>query len=422
MQLYQYQADAVRAVGSGKHVVVAAVGTGKTICSLSCAKNSGKPKVLVVSTPSVRDQRNFEQEAEQWYPVWYNSLSSFSVISWAKFSSWVQANWDSLDDWYFIYDEIDCVKAGISSNRGKAFLQIAKRTDAWSGWTATPGDCWMDFYAYFTACGLVRNKTEFQREYCITQQFRGFREVVGYQHQDKLKSMWEQISHQVDAREVLEQLPPETHKTIKLKQPKGYKQVVKTRTTLDGEFLDNSSAYCHYLRQLCCSKEKLEWVSDFVAGLNTNCIFMYNYIEEGEKLEQTINKALGVKTKAGYIGERISRKQPKVWRIDGSRHDIPTPDTIGPKDVVLIQWASGSRGLNLQFINYWVSVSPNYSWSVSTQARGRIKRIGQEATHMYFQYLICEDSIEEAVYACLKTKSDFDQEVWSKESYDRGTE
>lgn len=401
MQLYDYQKQAVDAVASGKHIVIAPVGTGKTVISLSWAKQTGKSKVLVVTTASVRDVRGFEKEAETWYGDWYKSLSSFSVISWAGLAKWTTANWAELEDWAIIYDEVDCARAGVSSQRGKAFLHIARRTNCWTGWTATPGDSWSDFYAYFTACGKVRNKTDFQNRFCIMQRYP-FPTVLSYRDTDTLQSYWDEISYNVDASEVLKQLPPEVHQTITLKQPKGYKQVIKTKTKLTGEFIENNPEFMHYLRQLCCTKEKLEWVSDFIRGLGTNAILMYNYIEEGEKLEETIKKVLP--------------KGAKVWRIDGAVHDVPTAETIGERGVVLVQWASGSRGLNLQFIHYWVSVSPHYSYSVSTQGRGRIKRIGQQADRMFFYYLKCAKSIEEDVYRILKNKSSFSEEVWLKEN------
>ena len=72
-------------------------------------------------------------------------------------------------------------------------------------------------------------------------------------------------------------------------------------------------------------------------------------------------------------------------------------------------------GLNLQFIQYWLSVSPNYSWTISTQARGRIKRIGQQKP-MWFGYLECEHTIEENIYACLRNKQDFVESSWCEKN------
>ena len=125
----------------------------------------------------------------------------------------------------------------------------------------------------------------------------------------------------------------------------------------------------------------------------------YQMIEEGDKIEEITHKA---------------NKQAKVWRIDGKHHDIPTADTIGKYDIVLCQWQSGSEALNLQFLNYWVSVTPTYSYMTSVQARGRIKRIGQKHSCMFFYYLKC-DGIESDVYKALKNKQDFVEGTYIKD-------
>lgn len=288
----------------------------------------------------------------------------------------------------------NCMKAGISSNRGKAFLQIANRTDTWAGFTATPGDRWIDFYAYFTACGKVKNKTQFQRDYCIMQTYRGYPEIIGYRNEQQLKDWWAELSYVPDASKVLAELPAETNQTVLFKQPAGYKQTLKTHETLDREFLDNASAMCHYLRQLCCSKQKLDWLTEFVEHLPTSCVVFYNYTEEGDQIETTLKKKVG-----------------KVWRIDGADHDIPKPETIGKHDVVLVQYMAGSMGLNLQFMNYCVFFSPNYSYTLSVQSKGRIKRIGQ-TKHCHYYYLKCKDTIEEDVYKILSNKGEFSEENW----------
>lgn len=361
---------------------------------------------------------NFEQEAKQWYPNWFESLSSFEVVSWAGLAKWAQANWDSLEEYAFIYDEISSCKAGVSSIRGSAFLQITKQSDCWTGWTATPGDRWIDFYAYFVACDKIRNKTEFIREFCVEQQFRGFREIVAYRNTATLNKWWREISCQVDSSEVQKELPGMVHKTINFKKPTGYDKVLKTSTTMDGEFMDNCSAMAHYLRQLCSTKQKLEWIRDFVMNLNQPCLIFYTYNSEGEAIQSAVEQALGIKPIkiSGYNGKRLKRpskrQSARVWRIDGKSHDIPTAETIGQRDVVLAQWQAGAFGLNLQFIHYWISASPCYSYSTSIQARKRIHRIGQTHT-CYYYYLLADGTIEEDIYAALKTKSDFAEDVWA---------
>lgn len=399
MELYNYQKQAVAGLAAGKHLCVSGTGSGKTLIGLTWAKQTGKRKVLVCTTAGVRDAKSYEQEAEVWYREWYTSLSSFSVISWTKLADWTHANWNSLDDWAIIYDEVDSVCAGISSQRGKAFLQIARQTECWTGYTATPYENWEQAYPYFVACGKIRNKTAFYNQYIIRQQYP-FPKTLGYRNEEQLQEWWGDISLTVDSSEVMAELPPEIHKVITFKTAKGYKQCAKTSTRLDGEFLDNASAYRHYLRSLCCSKEKMQWLADHIKHLDGPVLVLYNYNAELETLDTTIAKAL--------------HKGAKIWHINGAEHDIPTAETIDKHDVVLVQWASGSRGLNFQFINYWVSITPHDSYKVSQQGRGRIRRVGQTQPQFYW-YLKCEGTVDEKVYESLKKKGDFAGENWSRE-------
>ena len=177
---------------------------------------------------------------------------------------------------------------------------------------------------------------------------------------------------------------------IDFKKPTGYDKLRKTRIGADGEFIDTTMGLCHALREMSFTKEKQQWLEDFIEGLETNVVLFYNYTEEKDKLCEIVNKV---------------KKGAKIWCIDGKSHDIPTAETIGKYDVVLCQWQSGSEALNLQFMNYWVSVTPTYSYTTSVQARGRIRRIGQTKTQ-YFYYLKC-GGIETDVYEALRNKKDF---------------
>lgn len=399
MKLYKYQEQILDAIVSGKHLIKADCSAGKTLTSLMWAKSTGKVKVLVITTASCRDTRHFEREVEKFSDVfgdWYTSLSSFSVVSWAGLNKWLNANWNSLDEWAIISDEHASSKAGISSLQGKAFLQLAKRTDCWTGWTATPGDKWEDYYAYFTQTGKTRNKTDFRNRFCVMQQYP-FPKLLAKKNEDEYMRIKNEIWHEVDSSEMEAELPETVHQTIKFKQPAGYKQLMKTHE-LNGEFLDNASALAHAARRLCGSKQKLDWLSDFVEGLDSSCIVFYSYETEREAIEKALK---------GKVG--------KIWNINGKTHDVPTEDAIGKHDVVLAQWQAGAFGLNLQFMNYWVSFSPNYSYMISEQARKRIHRKGQMKTCKYW-YLVCENTIDEDVYACLKDKKEFDELLWQPKS------
>lgn len=398
MKLYNYQKQVLQAIADGKHLIKGECSMGKTLCSLMWAKSTGKNKVLVVTTASVRDSRGFEREIEKFsdeFGEWYESLSSFTVVSWSGLAKWLQANWNSLDEWAIISDEHAASKAGISSNQGKAFLQLTKRTDCWTGWTATPGDKWEDYYAYFAQTGHVRNKTDFRNRFCVMQTYP-FPKLLAKKNEDEYMAIKDAIWHEVDSSEMEKELPETIHQTIKFKQPTGYKQLMKTHM-YNGEFCESASALAHAARRMCGSNQKLDWLNDFVDGLDSSCIVFYSYETEREAIEKAL------KGKAG-----------KIWNINGKTHDVPTEDTIGKHDVVLAQWQAGAFGLNLQFMNYWVSFSPNYSYTISEQAMKRIHRKGQTKTCRYY-WLRHENTIEDDIYKCLHEKKEFLEEVWGEE-------
>lgn len=395
-ELYDFQKQAVLELAKPfKHIVISETGSGKSAMGISWALTTRKLKWLVVTTASARDSRQWFKELEMWGG---KSLSSISleVISWQGLAKWTIANWDSLDDYAFILDEIAKSKAGVSSARGRAFLQITKRTDTWAGFTATPGDRWIDFQAYFIAGHYIKNKTEFMRQFCQVQTYKGYPEIVAYQHEETLHQWWRRMTVCPDTSKVLAELPPERHFTHTFKRPPEYRKFEQTRINKNGDFLDTSGAFCAECRRLCFTKQKQQWLTDYLETLGKPTVLFYAMTETGDKICELTHKAL---------------PHSKVWRVYGKTHDIPTAETIGSRDVVLCQWEAGSEALNLQFMNEWVSVEPCYSYSTSKQGRGRIRRIGQTQPQNY-HYLRCSGTIEDDVYRALKEKSDFSAEVW----------
>lgn len=407
--LYDFQQSAVTQLLNGKHFIIAGCGAGKTAMAMVWAeqkcKETGKTKVLVVTTASKCKAKtadgcnDFEADARIFCsPSFSKSLSSsLFLLSWHKLAAWVNANWSSLGEYVIIWDEVQKAKAGVSSGMGRAFLRITNATDDWAAFTGTPGDTWLSFYPYFQSCNLVKNKTRFLNRYAQIQTYKGYPEIIDWVNEDELNRMWAIISFAPDTEKVMSELPEQTHRVFTFKKPTSYNKVLKTRYNEDGEFLDTAGALCSELRRQCFTKDKQEWVKDFVEGLETGCVFFYNFIKTGDMLEEIMKKALP--------------KGSKIWRIDGKHHDIPTAETIGKKDMVLCQWQSGSEALNLQFLNYWVSIEACYSYSTSIQARGRIRRLGQKKPQFYY-YLKTENTIEDAIYECLRNKGEFAEREW----------
>lgn len=416
--LLKFQSATVKELidNPSKHIIVAGVGTGKTAISVSWAKrvcvSKDIRKVLVITTASksktkdAQKRNDFEAEADDFCGETFRErLTSFETVSWNSLHKWVDEHKRDMDEWAFIADEIQRIK-GWTTGMGRSFLKIASATDNWVGFTGTPGDYWISYGAYFQACGLIRNKTHFVRRFCRVQTYKGFPEIIGYNYEDTLEKWWASISYAPDTTEIAKELPKATHKVIHFSKPTGYSKVMKLRQRLceDGtisndyeDFLDNPSAVFHYLRQLCFTKEKQQWLADFLEGLGENCIIFYNYTDTADAIEK--------------IAKKVLPKGAKVWRIDGSHHTIPTKDTIGPHDIVLSQWQSGSEGLNLQFMRVWVSVELTYAYSTAQQARGRVLRKGQDRP-VFFYYLQTEGTIEDDIMECLRNKGEFSERVW----------
>lgn len=399
--LYKFQQQAVDELQRPhKHIVISECGSGKSCISLKWALTTSKRKWLVVTTPASRDSGSWLKELEMWCGESLSSIS-LTVISWAGLAKWTVSNWNSLDDYAFIFDEIRRAVGGVSSAQGRAFLQITKRTQDWAGFTATPGDRWIDFYPYFIATGHVKNKTQFLREFCQVQTFKGYPEIVGYRDEATLKAWWTDISVCPDTSQMLAELPPEQHLMHHFKPDTAYKRLMKTRTLPDGTFLDTPGALSAAARRASFNKAKQVWVADYLSDLGEPCVIFYALTETGDRLEN--------------IAHRVLPKTAKVWRVCGERHEIPTADTIGKRDVVICQWQAGSEALNLQFMSQWVGAEMCYSYSQAKQGRGRVQRIGQTADHVVYHYLKTDGTIDEAVYKALKDKGTFAEDVWYAE-------
>ena len=402
-QLYDFQKETERDLLGDKRIAVVMTGGGKTAIAMRWLHDkcliTGLKKVLIITTATKSRSGDMEQEADMWNGEgWRESLDAFEVISWHKLSNWTLDNYAHISEYVIVADEIQKIK-GYTTGMGKTFRRIAKMNPNWTGYTATPGDKWIDLMPYFVITNKVRNKTDFTRQFCNIERYRGFPEIKSYKDEEVVQRLWRSIVTIPDTTVIENELPSETHKTEIFKAPAGYSRVMKTSKTLDGDMLTTTMGLCHYLRQICFTKEKQQWLADFIENLGTNCVFFCNYKEEEDKVCELAKRALP--------------KGAKIWRIDGKHHQIPTPDTIGKYDIVVAHYASGGEALNLQFMHYWVAVSPNYSYSTSVQARGRIKRIGQKHL-MFFYYLKAEGTIEDDIYACLREKREFSERTWAR--------
>ena len=99
--------------------------------------------------------------------------------------------------------------------------------------------------------------------------------------------------------------------------------------------------------------------------------------------------------------------------VSGNIKDLSAFENCGDS-VTLVQYQSGSMGINLQKANKIVYFSPPLSSELFEQSKKRTHRIGQEKTCFYY-YLVCKNSIEEHIYNVLKLRKNYTEKLFEKE-------
>ena len=85
--------------------------------------------------------------------------------------------------------------------------------------------------------------------------------------------------------------------------------------------------------------------------------------------------------------------------------------------VTLLQYASGSSGINAQKANVMIYFTPCLSADFWMQSKKRIHRINQTKACFYYQ-LVVKNSIEEKIYEALARGEDFNDRLF--EEYESG--
>ena len=91
--------------------------------------------------------------------------------------------------------------------------------------------------------------------------------------------------------------------------------------------------------------------------------------------------------------------------VNGKERDLDNYENCDDS-VTLVNFFAGSSGLNLQKANIMIYFTPPLSAEHYVQSAKRIHRIGQKYNCRYYR-MICENSVEEKIYASLKKGKDF---------------
>lgn len=408
MQLYNFQTDYLRGLPA-KYIFAADTGTGKTVMALAHYDKHAYLKPLLILAPAAKaNTGDWERELSDYFAG--RLMPEYEIYSYEKFSRqptvkqfrekgeigvWREWLKKHPNGFAVIADEVHKAK-NPQSGTGKRVFEVSKQADYFVGLSATPlPNGWIDAANYYKIFGFVKNITEFKNTFCNYQTFKGFPELIGYYHQDRLQGYWNRIAKPLSKDKALD-LPPITTVPVVLSAGGSYLKIQKERL-LDGKFLDNPSALLHALRQAVV-EPKVAWLKEFLEGVSDNVVVFYNYVEERERILEMINK---------------SHKGRTVFRQDGEKHEVPPKDVWQTlhRTITLAQYQSGSTGIELTYAATTVYFSPTYSYSNYEQSIGRINRHGQERK-MTLYMLCAPTTVEKEIWAALRNKGDFQVKQW----------
>lgn len=382
IDLYSHQQDALEHMKNGC-ILCGGVGSGKSRTSLAYYERNESGRALyIITTARKRDTFEWEEEITQ------TDISEAPIVdSWNNISKYADTSGA-----FFIFDEQHVKGSGAWV---KAFLRIA-RNNHWILLSATPGDRWEDYIPAFIANGFYRNRTAFNDEHIVWKRFSKFPQVDRYLGERKLLKERDSLLVKMD----FERETVQHHEDIYCEWDDGlYKQVMHSRCSpVTGEPFINAAGLCLELRMVVnTNPSRLDAVVRLIEARRRVIIF-YNYNYELDILR-------GLERLVDGYGE---------W--NGKRHDpVPTGETW----VYLVQYTAGNDGWNCTACDSMIFYSANYSWSVMTQAAGRIDRMNTPFKDLYYYHLWCDAPIDRAVRRAIATKGKFNETKFAGRYFER---
>ena len=309
-----------------------------------------------------------------------------------------------LKDFTLMLDESSLIQ-NESSKRTKFILKLKpKNVILLSG---TP--CGGKYEKLLPQCRLLGwniTKKEYWEKYVIYHEksFGGgypVKLVDGYKNVDDLRHKLSEYGAIFMKTDEVFNLPSQIDSNISVPVTKDYKTFLKKRYLIINDFElvgDTPLKRMLYARQLCgaFNEDKLKSFEDLLQSTEDRLIVFYNFNNEFKALSQVCS----------------SYCRP-ISVINGTAKDLSAFENCGDS-VTLVQYQSGSMGINLQKANKIVYFTPPLSSELFEQSKKRTHRLGQEKTCFYY-YLVCKNSIEEHIYNVLKLRKDYTEKLFEKE-------
>lgn len=416
--LYSHQVDVLgKLYKHNKCAMFLEMGTGKTITGAIKAASYHIP-ILIVCPKSVIQQW-FDCFAD-WLPDWQRydltkkkRLEQFisddnnlriGVINYE--SCWRRPELQKVKSLTLVLDESQAI-ANNTSKQTKGIMKLDYKNVILLSGTPASNARYDKLYTQLKLLGLNMNKQSYEDRYCnffemekAGIKFRVLSKTRPYKNVDELKQVMKELGCVFMKTEEVIDLPQQRFIDVMVKKSKYYKAFEKDGYVDCGEveYISNGPAQdMLYFRQLCNSSEKLDMLKTLLESTNDRVIIFYNFDIELKLLQQLVSKL----------------KRP-ISYINGHEKDLNCYNDF-EDSVTLVQYQSGSAGVNLQLANKMIYYSPPIKSDFFEQSKKRIHRIGQESKCTYWK-LVTSNSIEQKIYNTLDLKRDYTDELFRRDN------
>lgn len=339
------------------------------------------PKDLyIITTARKRDTLEWLDEMEPFCMTTYDDISIYPnkirVDSWNNI-----AKYTKIYDAFFIFDEDRVTGNG---KWVKSFLKISRKNH-WIILSATPGDCWLDYWAVFVANGFYKDKSDFEWQHVIYSPYVKYRSVLKYYNEKRLEELRDQILIPINYENTTEkhhiEVPCEYDKTA-------YRLMGRRRWNVFEDKPIKTAAELFYLqRKLVNSDPSRVLALMDIYKEHKKLIIFYSYDYELD----------------------ILRCIPFPCEVSEWNGHVHQPIPTGESWVYLVNYSAGAEGWNCITTDTLVFYSMQYSYKVFCQTMGRIDRRNTPFKDLYYYHLKSNAPIDMAISRALKNKKDFNE-------------
>lgn len=405
MQLYSHQLKAARKLKNG-NILCGGVGTGKsrtalyyyftTVCGgrvpldgeedRSWGEFTSPRDLYIITTAKKRDDKEWLAECAQ-FMVTTDPKVSFCGVK-VTVDSWNNiTKYKKIYGAFFIFDEQRVKGKGPWV---KAFWDIARKNQ-WILLSATPGDTWSDYIPVFVANGFYKNRTDFNNRHCVFSRFSKYPKIEKYIDTGILVKNRNEIM--VKMRYEKEAVQHHVAKVCRYDK-RLYLRVFKDRWDIyENEPIEESGKLCYLLRKVVNSDPDRVYEVGLLVQRHPRAIIFYNFTYELELLRDLLDSM------------DITYSE---W--NGKKHEA-VPD--GERWCYLVQYTAGCEGWNCITTDTIIFYSQNYSYSITTQAAGRIDRLNTPYKDLYYYHIKSSAPIDLAIARALNSKKNFNEKAFA---------